>query len=370
MALSRVLLGRAERARPDGVRSPLIGTLFGRASNVLMVALAAGICGAASWWRGGGGATATVAAVEVVLLTTRCLVILAFQRRALRGPVSDVEGWLVAFSALAVPSSCCWGAMCLVALASSSDPVLQLLPVLSTVGTAGAVAARNSAVPRLAALQLGCSLVPILAGCLLAKDRGMRLLLLLVPAMAAGLAILVIERNEQLVALIETQGELARLSETDHLTTLANRRTFDARLLDARLARMPLALLLIDVDHFKAFNDRHGHPAGDELLRQLAAVLKGTLRDADLLARYGGEEFAVLLHDGDATSGKELGERLRLAVLNAHLGPHGGSVMTISVGVAAVAGPAGYEKLLEEADGALYASKRSGRNMVMSRTAA
>lgn len=359
------LVSRPERARPQIVRARLIATLFGRASNVLMVALAAAICGAASWSRGGGWTTAAVAVFEVVLLSARCLVILAYQRRARLGDIFDPEGWLAVFGGLAILSSCCWGAMCLVALAGSHDPVLMLLPVLSTVGTAGAVAARNSAVPRLVAAQLACSLIPILVGSLLAADAGMRLLLLLVPAMALGLEILVVERNGQLVALIETRDELTRLSETDPLTALANRRTFDARMLETRFAARPVALLMIDVDHFKAFNDRHGHPAGDALLRQLAGVLGGELRKTDLLARYGGEEFAALLHDVDAVAAAAMGERLRSAVAAACRDPADGSAVTVSVGVAAAAAPVEHGRLLEEADRALYEGKRSGRNRVI-----
>ena len=154
-------------------------------------------------------------------------------------------------------------------------------------GTAGAVAARNSGVPRLARMQLACSLAPICVGCLLPEDHGFRLLLLLVPAMATGLFILIAERNQQLVDLIETQIELARLSQTDALTQLPNRRWLDAAVEGATAAGF--ALLMVDVDNFKAFNDRHGHLLGDVLLRHIAMILQQTLHNnGGVVARYGG----------------------------------------------------------------------------------
>ncbi len=362
-----ILQSPSERTRPAATRLRLIATLFGRASNVFMVAIAALVCGAASWARGGVWLTGLVAVIEVMLLLARCGVILAFQKRMRAGLLADADRWLVGFSVLAVASSASWGTLCLIPLASSHDPVLYVIPVLSTVGTAGAVAARNSGVPRLVWLQLFCSLSPILVGCMLADDHGFRLLLLLVPAMAAGLLILVQERNQQLVELIETQAELARLSQTDALTLLPNRRYLDQRLETAvaRPADRPYALLMADVDDFKSFNDRHGHPAGDVLLRQIATILRQTLRGADdVVARYGGEEFAILIEGADALDAAVVGERLRLAVQATCRHPTDGRPVTISVGCAAPDPAADSRALMRDADAALYRAKRGGRNRV------
>ena len=172
-----------------------------------------------------------------------------------------------------------------------------MIILMSCIGTAGSVAARNAAVPRLAKIMLVASLTPIMAASLLAQDKGFLILVILVPAFLVGLFVLIDESNQQLVDLFEMQITQSRLSNTDPLTNLSNRRHFDELIADAvaqaaRRAR-PLAILMIDVDHFKDFNDRHGHPAGDACLQSTADVLRLNLRDGDLAFRYGGEEFAV-----------------------------------------------------------------------------
>ena len=364
-AVVGLLQDRRERARPAATRLRLVGTLFGRASNVLMVAVAAAVCGGAAWARGGCWMSGLVAGVEVGLLLARCGVILAYKSREQAGRSVDPDPWLVRFGLLAIASSLCWGALCFIALAASHDPVLYVIPTLATVGTAGAVAARNSGVPRLARLQLAAGLVPILAGCLLADDHGFRLLLILVPAMWAGLLILIEERNQQLVALIETRDELARLSQTDALTQLPNRRSLDASLGQCAATGHAYAVLMVDVDNFKSFNDRHGHLAGDALLCRLAATLREALRGSDdVVARYGGEEFAILLQTGAAREAGAIAERLRATVQAGCRNPFDGSAVTISVGVAASAVWHDPATALREADAALYRAKRGGRNRV------
>lgn len=363
--LVRLLMSPRERARPAEMRLRLVATLFGRASNVLMVALAALVCGVVSVERGGCWLSGLIAGVEVALLLARCAVIVAFQRRRRAGLSLDDGPWLAGFGALAVCSSLSWGALCFIALAASHDPLLYVIPTLATVGTAGAVAARNSAVPRLARAQLFCSLMPIVAGCMLADDHGFRVLVILVPAMAAGLLILVAERNQQLVELIETQAELGRLSQTDPLTQLPNRRSLDARLDGLATTGGSYALLMVDVDNFKAFNDRHGHPAGDVLLRQIAAILRQMLRGGrDIVARYGGEEFAILLEGVGAAGAAAVGERLRQAVQSGCRNPLDGTAVTISVGCAVATAGETPVATMREADAALYRAKRGGRNRV------
>jgi diguanylate cyclase (GGDEF)-like protein len=137
---------------------------------------------------------------------------------------------------------------------------------------------------------------------------------------------------------------------------VANRRAWDEELPRelARAARSgrPLCLALLDLDHFKAYNDRHGHLAGDRLLKAAAAAWGGKLRKTDLLARYGGEEFSLLLPDCQLDKGLEIAERLRTAQ------PEG----TCSIGVAAWDGRESADQLLTRADRALYAAKAGGRN--------
>lgn len=174
-------------------------------------------------------------------------------------------------------------------------------------------------------------------------------------------------------ALTEAAGKLAVMAATDGLTGLANRRQFDLNL-DREWRRAarnetPLALLLLDADCFKSYNDRYGHQEGDQVLRSIAACIRDTVRrPADAGARYGGEEFAVLLPETDAAGALAMAERLRGAVEALGI-PHAGSLngrVTVSIGVAASWPQAGEEEamLVREADEALYEAKHGGRNRV------
>ncbi len=163
---------------------------------------------------------------------------------------------------------------------------------------------------------------------------------------------------------------LAASSLTDRLTGLYNYGTFvdylhnEVTKADRYGGR--LTLVMLDLDHFKRFNDRHGHEAGNALLRLVGATLQEVIREADMAARYGGEEFAVLIR-GDARDGVELAERVRRAIEATALELRGGDVawVTASAGVAAyVAGSRDETVLIEHADRALYESKRAGRNRV------
>jgi diguanylate cyclase (GGDEF)-like protein len=181
-----------------------------------------------------------------------------------------------------------------------------------------------------------------------------------------------IERGD---LLSRERTELQAIARTDALTGVPNRHFLDEALdrewrRDARIGR-PMAVLMIDIDHFKLLNDRYGHPAGDACLRAVARVLQDTLvRPSDVLARYGGEEFIALIHDADAAGGHVVGERLRAAVEGLRM-EHSGSpfgVVTVSVGVASVtpSADAGAASLVQAADRALYDAKVSGRNQVRS----
>ncbi|WP_232468111.1 GGDEF domain-containing protein [Bordetella genomosp. 13] len=165
-------------------------------------------------------------------------------------------------------------------------------------------------------------------------------------------------------------AQLTELAQTDGLTGLLNRRAFDAALRkawdDAMVLGRPLALLFIDADNFKHFNDVHGHQAGDDLLRQLSRVARKTARrPTDVAARYGGEEFVVLLPDTDLRAAWRIAEDIRQAVEHLHV-RNGGGVVTVSVGVASMwpAPPYQADDLVARADQALYVAKARGRNQV------
>ncbi|MFB9448177.1 diguanylate cyclase [Dactylosporangium vinaceum] len=179
----------------------------------------------------------------------------------------------------------------------------------------------------------------------------------------------VAERTEALEAANE---RLARLSVTDPLTGLANRRKFVDGLGEEwrRAARngQSLAIAMIDIDHFKLYNDHFGHPGGDACLRLVASTLQRAVRGTDLVARLGGEEFAVVLPEAELATAGIAAERIRAAI-EALSQPHprtDAGVVTVSVGVAAArpSGGGDPEKLVEAADVALYEAKRGGRNRV------
>lgn len=164
-------------------------------------------------------------------------------------------------------------------------------------------------------------------------------------------------------------AELRRLAGSDPLTGIANRRSFDERLSRAWQTGERLALLLLDVDHFKRYNDRYGHPAGDAVLRRVAAVLVATVRaPSDLVARIGGEEFAVLISSPEANSALSTAERCLTLLADADIA-HGdspiGTRVTASVGVAlrsALPDDATPAQLVSLADAALYEAKSQGRS--------
>jgi diguanylate cyclase (GGDEF)-like protein/PAS domain S-box-containing protein len=172
------------------------------------------------------------------------------------------------------------------------------------------------------------------------------------------------------------EQKLEALANTDGLTGLLNRRAFDEAL--EREWRFTLqngrevSLLLIDIDHFKAFNDEYGHLAGDDCLRTVAAAAAGAARDGvDLSARYGGEELAVIMPNTSATAARDVAERIRSTVVSLAI-PHVASptgLLTVSIGVATALARVGGamrmpEALLASADGALYRAKHAGRNVV------
>lgn len=154
-----------------------------------------------------------------------------------------------------------------------------------------------------------------------------------------------------------SEEDLRELSERDPLTSVLNRRAWDQLLASAlRKGRQPLYVALLDLDHFKRYNDRHGHPAGDELLRRAARAWRSAVRAEDVLARYGGEEFAVLLAGCEEDRAIEIAERLRHATIDEQ---------RVSIGIARWDGRESAASLVDRADHALYAAKRGGRNRVM-----
>lgn len=173
--------------------------------------------------------------------------------------------------------------------------------------------------------------------------------------------------NRRLATL---NDRLQQLSTRDHLTGVFNRRWFSAlsekTLSRARRQRNPLSIVIADIDHFKAINDRLGHDTGDAVLIEFVRRLEGQMRTSDDLVRWGGEEFLILCQDTDLNGALELAERLRQAIADRPLHPHAGTV-TASFGVAQYRPEQDSEtSLIQRADAALYAAKAEGRNRVKS----
>jgi diguanylate cyclase (GGDEF)-like protein len=161
------------------------------------------------------------------------------------------------------------------------------------------------------------------------------------------------------------------LADHDALTGLLNRRALVARLHEAvtqaRPQHQPLALIFLDLDHFKSVNDRYGHQTGDACLRAVAAAIADELRPTDSLGRYGGEEFVALLPGTTHEQAMAVGERIRRSIESLHVHARGNSLQTtISMGVASLTGPADTaDDLIARADAALYRAKTQGRNCVV-----
>lgn len=193
------------------------------------------------------------------------------------------------------------------------------------------------------------------------------------------------DEEGKLIAIVETlrdmtdqkraEAALKTLASSDGLTGLANRRSFDQTLVTewarAERTKKPLSLLLADVDHFKLYNDLHGHQQGDECLRAVAAIIGETaFRPADFSARYGGEEFAIVMSETDHQGACKVAERLQAGLAKLEL-KHGavgaGPSVTLSVGIVTRIPDetVSADWLLMQADEALYAAKHSGRNRIV-----
>jgi len=171
------------------------------------------------------------------------------------------------------------------------------------------------------------------------------------------------EGREKLAAI---NVALETLSVTDGLTGLFNHKhlmqTLQTELARAQRHKHPLSVLMVDVDHFKQYNDRFGHQMGDKLLADVAALFKRTTRSIDYAARYGGDEFLLLLHEVASADALMLADRVRRAVAATKFGP-GDHKVTVSIGVASYPehGETA-EAIIASADAGLYKAKRSGRN--------
>ncbi len=171
---------------------------------------------------------------------------------------------------------------------------------------------------------------------------------------------------------IRLYQEIERLAMTDSLTELFTRRhileRFEEELSRAKVREIPLSFLMVDVDHFKRFNDRHGHLTGDQILRGIAQTLRDSIREIDIVGRFGGEEFCVVLPDTNRDGAAYVAERIRSGVEKKRIRAYDMLVQaTVSIGIATFPEDGQQSsELLDKADWALYRAKKSGRNQICS----
>ena len=180
------------------------------------------------------------------------------------------------------------------------------------------------------------------------------------------------QSNNEIAELKIRMADIRSEALTDPLTGLANRRAFAERLADSMIKataeQTPLCLLMLDIDHFKSFNDTYGHQLGDEVIRLVAGCMSAKTREDDTAARYGGEEFSVVLPGAGLQDAEAIAEEIRVTVAGQKIVRKAsrqtlGSV-TLSIGVAQLRSDDSDEKLIARADAALYAAKHAGRNCV------
>lgn len=351
-------------------------TLQQRAEDLHERALLGGVFYLLSWlivawigdvWERSVRTAALFVLVFVVLWMLR-LVVRAWFRR---DPVARAAASLRRQWAILLTTGGVWGWIAAWSLLERALARANAVTLLSTVSLAMAFAQVFSVNPRLSMLGTGLVFLPMLSVVLLQQRApGVAMVLVLIFLYLVAVIGRSHREYEGKLALDQQMREqrdrFAELSRTDALTGVANRGHFQhgLALRVARAEQVPLALLIADLDHFKAINDRYGHTAGDQCLREVAAIMRQCFPDAALVARLGGEEFGVLV-DGDAAV-ETLAEALRQRISGLRIGTSDGEhfALTVSLGIARfVPGRhADGDALYAAADAALYRAKQAGRN--------
>jgi diguanylate cyclase (GGDEF)-like protein len=310
--------------------------------------------------------------------------LIGWQRIRHRPPADDaaLTLWQRQHLWLVHPAGLTWSVLLIgVLLLDGPASMALVVAVLCTATYATGTVAQFAPVPRHALAAVGLLVGPAFVALTLnPESRALALLM----AVHTTYLLIVLRRNARAFqaqldleeALRSSRAEVERLTLQDTLTGLANRRAYNLQMPQswdqAHRRREPLALLMLDIDHFKRINDAHGHAAGDACLRHFAALLRSHFKRADdLPLRFGGEEFLVVLQDTPLADALEHAERFRHRVAGSPCEHEGRSIaFTVSIGVAAAHwdGQDDLEQLLERADAACYLSKHAGRNRVSRQT--
>jgi diguanylate cyclase (GGDEF)-like protein len=349
-------------------RAALIDSVFNSTGAIASGGACCLVIGFATAWRCASSVPIIWTLLYVATVAWRLALNKAYEREG-RGQ-KDVERWARRYA---------WGALVTggtlgvaAGLAVALDLPTALLLALAAIGSAGGVAGRNSGLPRLATVQSVLLVAPVGVGGLWSAEPANLILVPTSVGYAYALFSFTRQYYSEISALIVAQLDDAALARNDALTGIANRRLFDERLKalwpSGSAPASPLALLLIDVDYFKRYNDLYGHPAGDECLRHISVALRDLIGEDDLIARYGGEEFVVLLPGRSLERALVMGNRFCRAVvalgIEQAMRTDELEVVTISVGIGHSSTAVSAEHLIEAADRALYRAKRAGRNRV------
>lgn len=374
----------SETSTPTQKRQ-LLSIIFGQNLSVIegsaTLLIVEGIC----YYRTSAFIFADIAAATVLTLILRLILSALYWRsntpnESPNDPSPDL--WASRFTIGAIATGLLWGATNFYVILGFDDEVIKLFVLLIQTGWLGGVVLRNAVAPAVIYGQVTASVLPAFIALILG---GHNFTLAVLPFLiiqiiftfrtAGLLQNYMLDAMESERRLAEMNERLFLLSETDGLTGIANRRAFDSRykVICALAERetIHVSLLMIDIDHFKLYNDGYGHEAGDEALKAVAKCLAAAAkRPGDLVARYGGEEFVVLLPNADQSGAENIAEQIRsnVAALNLTCPQSPLGKLTVSVGCASsYPGDNGRpSELVHDADRALYAAKQSGRNRICS----
>lgn len=288
--------------------------------------------------------------------------------------VDHLPAWERPYAATLILSSLVWGIGAVIVMPMA--PMLhQVIIMYIMIGLAGGAISTYSsyrvmALGSMLSVLLPPSLWMLWQGGIIPVSLAMAALIYILASLrATGVLARALHRSFQLThALKQAHDASARQARTDSLTGLNNRRALfeqGAQLFSyCERSQVPISVIMLDVDHFKAINDTFGHATGDAALRHLARLLQSSLRKSDLCGRIGGEEFVVLLPDTGVDAACILAEKLRQAIM-AHPLQHEGQVHSFTVSLGVASGAGSLEHLVHQADLALYRAKNDGRNRVV-----
>ena len=373
-----------QAARDEALEWQLVTTLYNQTPSLVIGAFGLALVSCFGWWNTGQGWFVDWGVATLVVLAARLFLERAYRFR--RERPNRVAVWRLRFALGAWAMGALWGCAALV-VTTNAPSLLQMitLSVMMVIVMGGA--ARNAGSRVAAAGQIVLGLTPTFFACAVSHElyhRAFGFVILFEAFAAFSLMTSIRSRlvrfmslNAENVALVDkvrrANVELSAAATTDALTGIANRRCFDAVLSDetnrAQREGSDLALLLMDIDFFKQYNDGYGHPAGDECLLVIATAFAATLRrPADFVARYGGEEFVAVLPRTTVSAAAALAQDVRARIEAMKIVHTSGvsGVVTVSIGVAGYAAGHALEPrgLLHAADVALYSAKGAGRNRV------